>query len=75
MDASKRIKEYLEANGISQAFVSRRTGIDTTKLNLALNGARKLTLDEYSLICGVLGVSTDTFLQPRMPDNISDKEV
>jgi len=25
---------------------------------LALNGGRKLTLDEYALICGVLGVSS-----------------
>lgn len=75
MDANKKIKKYLEENGISQVFVSRRAGINASKLSLALNGGRKLTLDEYSLICGVLGVSTDTFLQPKIPSNITDKEV
>lgn len=62
------IKDYLENKGISQRFVSRRTGIDPAKLSLALNGNRKLTLEEYSLICGALGVNTDCFLKPRLPE-------
>ena len=53
------IREYLENYGITQAYVSRKTGIEPSKLSLSLNGRRKLTLDEYSLICGVLGVYTD----------------
>lgn len=61
------IKRYLEENGISQAHVGKRAGIDLSSLNLALNGKRKLTLEEYSLICGVLGVNTDFFLKPRQP--------
>lgn len=65
MNVGMMIKEYLKENGISQAFVSRKTGIDTAKLNLALNGGRKLTLEEYCLICGALGVNTDKFLQPE----------
>lgn len=62
------IKKYLEENGISQAFLSRKTEIETSKLNLALNGLRKLTLDEYALICGALGVNTDFFLKPKVPN-------
>ena len=62
------IKKYLEENGISQAFLSRKTKIETSKLNLALNGLRKLTLDEYALICGALGVNTDFFIKPRLPE-------
>ena len=58
------IKTYLEENGISQAFVSRETNINPVKLNMALNGNRRLGLDEYALICGVLGVNTDRFLKP-----------
>ena len=60
-------KEYLESNGITQAFLSRKTGIEAPKLNMALNGARKLSLDEYSVICGVLKLDTNFFLKPRMP--------
>ena len=66
------IREYLENYGITQAYVSRKTGIEPSKLSLSLNGRRKLTLDEYSLICGVLGVNTDKFLKPRLP---SEKEI
>lgn len=62
------IKEYLKKRGITQAHVSRETGIETSKLNLALNGGRRLSLDEYAIICGVLGVDTNFFLKPRLPD-------
>ena len=61
------IKKYLEEIGMSQAFLSRRTEIASPKLNLALNGSRKLSLDEYAVICGVLGVDTNFFLKPRLP--------
>nr|DAO13291.1 MAG TPA: hypothetical protein [Caudoviricetes sp.] len=43
------------------------------KLNLALNGNRKLTLEEYTLICGALEVNTDYFLKPRMPDKTKSR--
>lgn len=68
MDVGVMVKEYLEQNGISQAFVSRETHINPVKLNMALNGNRKLGLDEYALICGALKVDTNRFLKPRMPD-------
>lgn len=67
MEVGSKIKAYLEENGISQAFINRVTKIDTVKLNLSLNGKRKLTFEEYSLICGALKVNTDFFLKPRMP--------
>lgn len=68
MEVGVMIKNYLEQNGISQAHVSRKTGIETAKLNMSLNGSRRLTLDEYSSICFVLGVDTNYFLKPRLPD-------
>lgn len=68
MDVGKLIKDYLDENGISQIFISRKTGIDPVKLNLALNENRKLTFQEYELICGALKVDTNKFLKPRLPD-------
>ena len=67
MEVGLKIKEYLDNNGISQTYISKATGIDIVKLNLALNGKRRLTFDEYSLICGALGLNTDRFLKPRLP--------
>ena len=62
------VKTYLKENGISQTFVSKKTGIPLPKLNLALNGNRRLTLEEYVGICSVLEVNTDKFLKPRLPE-------
>lgn len=67
MEVGIKIKNYLKDNGISQSFICKKTGIAPAKLNLALNGKRRLTFDEYSLICGVLDVSTAKFLEPRVP--------
>ena len=67
MEPNLEIKSYLEERGISKTFISNKTGIPLPKLNLALNGNRKLTFDEYAVICGVLGENTDKFLKPRLP--------
>lgn len=64
-----KIKAYLESNGISQTFLSKKTGIACPKLNLALNGKRKMTFEEYELICGVLGLEVGFFLKARTLDN------
>ena len=68
MEVGLKIKEYLEEQMISQAYLGRHTGIDLVKLNLALNGKRRLTFDEYSAICGVLRVNTDFFIKPKLPE-------
>ena len=68
LQTNLEIKYYLEEKGISQTFVSKKTGIPLPKLNLALNGNRRLTLEEYTLICGALEVNTDKFLKPRLPE-------
>ena len=64
-----KIKEYLNENGISQSFISRKTKISPTKINLSLNGNRRFTFEEYALICGILDLNTDYFLKPRIPQD------
>ena len=65
MNVGTKIKDYLESKGISQAFLSMKSGIPSAKLNLALNGKRRLSLPEYESICWALGVGVDTFIEPR----------
>lgn len=65
MGVGGKIKQYLDDNGVSQTYVSEKTFIPLPKLNLALNGKRRLTFEEYELICGVLGVGTEKFLTPK----------
>lgn len=63
MSAEIRIKQYLAENGISQTFISQKSGIPLPKLNLSLNGRRKMTLEEYTGICNALNVRVDKFLK------------
>lgn len=67
MDVGEKIKSYIIENGITQTFISNKTHIPLVKLNLALNGNRRLTFEEYELICGVLRVNTDKFLEAKLP--------
>ena len=60
----EQIKNYMEQHGISQKFICDRTGISPPKLSMALNGKRRLSLEEYALICGALEVNTDKFVKP-----------
>lgn len=69
MEVGLKIKKYLDDNGITQAFLSRKTGINRSKLNLALNGNRRLSFEEYELICGALGLPVGIFLEPRVLDD------
>lgn len=66
MSTEKQIKEYLKENGISQAHVAKAIGMPEPVLSMTLNEKRKLSLDEYAMICGVLNVNTDYFLKPRV---------
>lgn len=67
MNATSKIMEFLHERGITQTFVADRAGMGLSKLNLALNGRRKLTLEEYEHVCWALGVGVDTFLCPGPP--------
>ncbi len=71
MCVGMKIKKYLDTNGISQTHVSNETRIPLSKLNLALNGKRRLTFEEYELICGAVNVGTDKFLEPRKVEGSS----
>lgn len=58
-----KIKEYIKSKGISQTFVSNKTGIPISTLNAVLNGNRKLMAEEYFVICQALDVPLDTFME------------
>ena len=68
MNTGEEIKRYIAAKGISQTFLSNKTGIRLQKLNLSLNGNRRLTFDEYARICWALGVSPGQFIRPHPPN-------
>ena len=66
MCVGEHIRKYLSDTGRTQAWLSAKTGIERSKLNLSLHGKRKLTFDEYARICGALDVNTDKFIIPKL---------
>lgn len=68
MEVVSAIVEYMDAKGITQSNLARKAGMRVPALCLALKGRRKLTLEEYAAICFVLGVNTDYFLKPKLPE-------
>ena len=62
MEANKKLREYLDSHGITQAFLIRKTGIPRSALNNIMNGKRKVTADELGKISQALKVSADIFL-------------
>lgn len=55
------IKAYLDAKGITQTFVSERTGISPPKLNMMLHDKRGIDVNEYMRICDALEVPLEHF--------------
>jgi transcriptional regulator with XRE-family HTH domain len=62
------IKAFIELSGLKQKAISEKAGISETALSLILQGKRRCEIGEYATICWVLNVSTDKFLQQRMPE-------
>lgn len=55
------MKKYLDENGIKYSFLSEKTGMPMNILSPLLNGKRKMSVEEYFMICEALGLSVDTF--------------
>ena len=70
MDVGTKIRMYIDERGISQIWLSKKTGIPAPKLNLSLSAKRRLTFAEYQVICWALGVGVDKFMEPKAPEGV-----
>lgn len=64
---AERILNYIRNKGISQTFISKKTGINKSTLSAKLNGKTKIVADDIELICGALEIQPAEFLSPRPP--------
>lgn len=56
-----KIKKHMLDTGISETYLSEKTGIKTSTLNQILSGERCIRADEYFVICDALKLPTDYF--------------
>ena len=75
MGVGQKIKDYLEKNGIKQKYLAEMSHISEPKLNLTLNGKRRMKFEEYEVICWVLKVGVEQFLTPRKPEKKTSRTV
>jgi transcriptional regulator with XRE-family HTH domain len=61
------IRRYIKQMGMSQTCLAAATGISVAKMSLALSGRRRISLDDYRVICWALGVGVDRFISPMPP--------
>lgn len=59
----KKIKEYLNKNGIKQSFLAEKTGLSNSIISDICTKERRIDVLEYYKICKALNVSLDTFLE------------
>ena len=56
-----KVKQYLDENGIKYSFLSEKIGIQMNVISQLVNGKRKMSVEEYFLICNALELPVDTF--------------
>lgn len=62
MAVNVKIKEYLKEHGITQSWLSDKTGISYKHLNDVLNNRIKISAENLGKIATALNVSADIFL-------------
>lgn len=50
-----RVREAIRTSGLAQREISRRIGVEETKLSKSLTGTRKITAEEIVLLATVTG--------------------
>lgn len=65
LTVADKIRGYMAERKISNAELSRRTGIRESALSKALNNQRKIDINEYIIIVEALEAPADTFLKTQ----------
>lgn len=60
MTPEQWLSDRIRESGMKQKFIAEKTGIpdfSAQKLSFALNGYRKIQVDEFLAVCAVIGIS------------------
>jgi transcriptional regulator with XRE-family HTH domain len=55
------LRQYIKERGLKQGYIAREAGMTDGRLSMLLRGNLKMYADDYFTLCGVLGVSPNTF--------------
>ena len=57
----EKIGEYLDENGITQAFLAEKAKMTPISVSMMVNGTRKVSAEEYIRICRALKLDLEYF--------------
>ena len=63
----ERIGEYLNQNGITQAFLADKAKMTPISVSMVVNGTRKVSAEEYIRICRALKLDLEYFANEKPP--------
>lgn len=62
MDVQSRISAYVNQMGIKQTAICEKTGLKKDAVSAMLNNKRKMSADEFELICRAIGKTPNDFM-------------
>lgn len=62
MNVQARIARYVSDNGIKQTFIADKTGLSKNTISAILTLNRKMSADEYEMICKALNKTPNDFM-------------
>ena len=57
----EKLKGYITTQGLSQKIIAKNAGWTESKLSLMLSGRRRMTVDDYEVLCKAIAVSPARF--------------
>ncbi len=69
MTAVEKVKNLVDARGVSYTFISERTGIPVNAISRSFMGKRRFPADEMIAICRVIGVDLGDLSAEEIQDS------
>ena len=74
MTASQMIRSYRESHGMSQVYLSKKTGIDSDKISQWECGYIRVPADDFfRIVTDGFGVSLDIFFAEQLSKNENEQ--
>ena len=61
MSINEKLNDFVKEKGIKQIFISEKTGIPADTISKILRNGRKMTAEEFLVICSSLEIDPNMF--------------
>ena len=59
----ERLREYIDSGCVKRKLVAENAGITESQLSLMLTGKRRISVDDYELLCKAMSVDPKRFYE------------